>query len=300
MDRVLLAANPIILALVLFLLAWPSFASEERKALHAQPSAFGFETTGSLFKNATGTLFTGTRSDSGLPAVAKAGSTERNYLLSSGWERSSASLPSWSFDPSSGSLQLASANMAPVMYPDTLSLSYQDKPTRSPYELEPNDRMFFKGWVLITGVEVALLAVTASLPKSWTGWSSTFVQDGLGNLRNAYTGPPVWDTDHWFHNYIGHPYGGSVYYNTVRCQGAKKGQSFLFSMALSLQWEYFFEAFAEQPSIQDLFITPVFGSLLGEFVHRVTVSLKKNGTSFGEKVIITILNPTSVVFNGYH
>ena len=162
-----------------------------------------------------------------------------------------------------------------------------------------NDRIFFKGWLLITSVEVVLLAVTATLPKDWTGWSSQFVKDGWGNLQDAYSYPPVWDTDHWFHNYIGHPYGGSVYYNTVRCQGARKGQSFLFATALSIQWEYLFEAVAEQPSIQDLFITPIAGSVLGEFVHRLTLTLKKNGTNFGEKVLITILNPTSVVFNGY-
>ena len=299
MDRFQLAASRIVLTVALLLVAGPGLASDDKETAPEGPRSFGFQTNDSLFKSETDALFSGTGFDSGLPAGEKTGNTDRKYLPANDWELSPDSPRSWPFDPSSGSFQLASANTAPSMYPDSLSLSYYDEEPLSPYEREPNDKMFFKGWVLLTGVEVALLAVTATLPKEWTGWSSTFVQDGLGNFRDAYTGPPVWDTDHWFHNYIGHPYGGSVYYNTVRCQGAKKGQSFLFSMALSVQWEYLFEAFAEQPSIQDLFITPIFGSLLGEFVHRLTISLKKHGTSFGEKVIITILNPTSVVFNGY-
>jgi len=161
-----------------------------------------------------------------------------------------------------------------------------------------NSHIFLRGWITITGVEFALLAVTASMPRDWTGWSDRFIQDGLANLGDAYTKPPVWDDDHWFHNYIGHPYGGSLYYNTVRSQGAGPGQSFLFSVLLSTQWEYFFEAVAERPSIQDLLITPITGSILGEVIHNMTVSMQSNGTSLPEKAVILVLNPMSVVFGG--
>jgi hypothetical protein len=172
----------------------------------------------------------------------------------------------------------------------------------SSFETEPaptGGQVFLRGWVAITGVEFALLAVTASMPKDWTGWSDTFIQDGLANLGDAYTKPPVWDDDHWFHNYVGHPYGGSLYYNTVRSQGAGPGQSFLFSALLSTQWEYFFEAVAERPSIQDLFITPITGSILGEVIHSMTVSMKSNGTSLPERLAILVLNPMSVIFGGF-
>ena len=159
--------------------------------------------------------------------------------------------------------------------------------------------IFFRSWATITAVEFGLLAVTATMPKDWTGWSSRFIQDGLSNLGDAYTNPPVWDDDHWFHNYVGHPYGGSVYYNTTRSQGASPATSFLFVTLLSTQWEYFFEALAEQPSIQDLLITPITGSILGEVVHNMTLSMKRNGTSFPEKAAILVLNPMSVVFGGF-
>lgn len=159
--------------------------------------------------------------------------------------------------------------------------------------------IFLKGWLPLTVVELGLLGVTATLPKNWTGWSATFVQDGMKNFGRAYTEPPVLDDDWWFHNYVGHPYGGSVYYNTVRCQGATPRQSFFFSLVLSTQWEYVFEAVAERPSIQDLIITPITGSVLGELTHRFTMHLKKGGTSAGEKVLIAITNPMHAIFAGF-
>jgi len=160
--------------------------------------------------------------------------------------------------------------------------------------------MFFRGWAAITGVEIVLLAGTASLPREWTGWSETFVEDGLRNLGRAWTSPPVMDDDAWFHNYVGHPYGGGVYYNTVRCQGASPAQSLLFTTVLSLQWEYVFEAVAERPSIQDIVITPIAGMALGEGVHRLTLALQEGGTSLPEKAVILVLNPMHVLFAGFN
>ncbi|MGH7680576.1 MAG: DUF3943 domain-containing protein [Candidatus Eiseniibacteriota bacterium] len=159
--------------------------------------------------------------------------------------------------------------------------------------------MFLKAWVPMTAVEVALLGVTASLPKKWTGWSAHFVRDGVNHLGQAYTMPPVIDTDWWFHNYVGHPYGGSLYYNAVRSQGATRGQSTFFAFVLSTQWEYFFEAFAERPSIQDLIVTPVAGTVIGELSHRLTLHLKKGGTNTLEKVVILLTNPMHAAFAGF-
>jgi len=158
---------------------------------------------------------------------------------------------------------------------------------------------FLRAWIPITAGELALLGITASLPKQWTGWSSDFVADGVGNLGEAWSRPPVMDDDWWVHNYVGHPYGGSIYYNSIRSQGGSVRQSFLMSVILSCQWEYVIEGVAERPSIQDLIITPVVGSLVGEGFHRLAAQMRKNGTTIPEKVAITILNPMSAVFEGY-
>ena len=92
-----------------------------------------------------------------------------------------------------------------------------------------------RAWIPITGGELVLLGVTASLPKNWTGWSAHFVRDAVNHLGEAWSKPPMIDTDRWYHNYVGHPYGGSLYYNSVRCQGATVGESFAMSVILSTE-----------------------------------------------------------------
>lgn len=158
---------------------------------------------------------------------------------------------------------------------------------------------FRNGFSLISNFEVKLLITTMMMPTSFTGWDEGFLDQGMGHVARAWSRPPVWDTDWWFHNYVGHPYGGNVYFNTVRSQGATFAQSFIFSATMSTFWEYGIEAVAERPSIQDLFVTPVAGSLLGEFTNQVTRRMKRNGTSTLERIAITILNPTHVIFQGY-
>ena len=162
-----------------------------------------------------------------------------------------------------------------------------------------NRKVFLHSWVAVTSVEFALLATTAALPRDWTGWSHTFIQDGLHSLKRAYTTPPAFDSDRWYHDYLGHPYGGSVYYNAIRSQGGSKTQSFLFSLLLSTQWEYVFEAVAERPSIQDLIVTPISGRILGELINRMTLSMVKDGTNVVEKAAITVLNPMYLIHRGF-
>lgn len=159
--------------------------------------------------------------------------------------------------------------------------------------------MVFKGTAVIIGFELAMMGVMMMMPRDAMKWEPDFVQDAARNLGRHLTTAPVWDNDDWRLNYLGHPYAGSIYYNTVRAQGASVWQSFLFSLGASTFWEYAVEATAEPASTQDLIVTPVVGSLLGELVNQLTLSMKKNGTSFLEGVAITILNPTHVAMRGY-
>jgi hypothetical protein len=286
----------VVTVVVLLHVAVQALAADDKRHSQDDHGRLRFQAGESLFQDKGVSLFSRDGHEVNRSALSLTGSGTKPHSYPGSLPAALETPSPWRTDGRLDPMLLAAAGGNPD---GSFTLSYPEAPPDSTPEIKPNDRIFFKGWLLITSVEVALLCITATLPKDWTGWSSTFVADGMDNFKDAYSYPPVWDTDHWFHNYIGHPYGGSVYYNTVRCQGANKGQSFLFSTALSVQWEYLFEAVAEQPSIQDLIITPIFGSLLGEFVHRLTANLKKHGTNFGEKVIITILNPTSVVFNGY-
>jgi hypothetical protein len=100
----------------------------------------------------------------------------------------------------------------------------------------------------------------ASLEKNTTGFSSPSVE----NFEEAFTKGPRADDDEWYWNYLLHPLAGSETYLRARAQGCSRFGSFLFSAAASTIWEFGFESWYERPSTQDLIITPVAGSFLGE------------------------------------
>ncbi len=184
-------------------------------------------------------------------------------------------------------------------YPNRLSMERITFDFETPEDPLSYGKMFKKGGFLIVGFEFGIMATMMVLPKSFTGWHGDYIQDGANNFLDAYQSPPTWDEDHWYHNYLGHPYVGSIYYNTVRCQGATPVESFVFSTAMSFWWEYAVESIAEHPSTQDLLVTPITGSLLGEAVHQLTISWLVEGASLAKKIIIFILNPTHVVLVGF-
>ena len=117
--------------------------------------------------------------------------------------------------------------------------------------------------------------------------------------RKTFTTPPVIDHDLWVVNYIGHPYQGSYYYNTIRSQGGTLLQSSLHNLFQSLFWEYVWEGGVEQPSIQDIIVTPIAGSLVGELTHKATLSMRKNGFRWYEKEAVCLINPAYVLNNGF-
>jgi hypothetical protein len=90
------------------------------------------------------------------------------------------------------------------------------------------------------------------------------------------------------------------YYLSQRNYGESSLYSFLFSVGTSTFFEYFVESWSERPSVQDLIITPVVGSILGEIVYQATQHMRKDGFTTAEKIIITVINPLYVMQNGYH
>lgn len=161
-------------------------------------------------------------------------------------------------------------------------------------------RMFLRGEAIIGSVELGSLIILALMPQSTTQWDDRPFNKAAQNLKRAWTQPPVWDKDIWFHNYVGHPYAGSIYYNMVRSQGATPLQSFFFSTIQCVLFEYLAEAVAERPSKQDLLITSTVGSILGELFHRLALGLmKKERLTFLEKVVLLVTNPSFVVNNGF-
>lgn len=117
-------------------------------------------------------------------------------------------------------------------------------------------------------------------------------------MERAFTSPPVFDSDKWYLNYVGHPYQGSLFYNAVRSQNARIWQSSLFCLGQVLVWEYVLESGLEQPSIQDLIVTPLAGIVIGELVHRGTMAMARNGFRWYEATAVILLNPMFAINNG--
>jgi hypothetical protein len=147
--------------------------------------------------------------------------------------------------------------------------------------------------------ELVTMAFFASMPESFSNWNKNFYQDALTHWKNAFTMPPKIDNDPVMVNYIQHPLAGAIYYNGVRSQGASRGQSLFFAFAESTFFEYFIESVAERPSIQDLIITPLAGSVIGELQHQGTLLMRRKGFNFVERILVFIINPMYVIFNGY-
>ena len=153
--------------------------------------------------------------------------------------------------------------------------------------------------LFIGGAELLGATVLILAPKEITKWSHDWEQDAWRHMKRSLSKLPVWDDDEWPINFIGHPVAGSIYYNSLRSQNASRFHSFLFATAQSFIWEYLIEATAEKPSTQDLIITPIAGSILGESTHLLTMKMRRNGFSFLEKIFVLIFNPSFVFNNGF-
>lgn len=156
-------------------------------------------------------------------------------------------------------------------------------------------------------VMLATMGVLWMMPESTTGWNHEEIRNSngiFGLYKENIRAGPVMDKDDGKFNYIGHPIAGAAYYMMARHSGLSAMQSFGYSVAMStFFWEYGFEAIAEIPSIQDLIITPVVGSLLGHLLYNVEKKLDaQNGEIFRSKKIgnfvKVIINPMGTLSDG--
>jgi len=131
--------------------------------------------------------------------------------------------------------------------------------------------------------QAAIVGLLYFSPQSFSGWSDEqkdeFSFDKYrNNIRHA-----VWDTDQWEINYFLHPYWGSAYYVRARERGFDENTAFWYSAALSASFEFGFEAFFEEPSLQDIIVTPVAGSFLGMYFMKLRKEIRNRHAGGGEK-----------------
>ena len=129
------------------------------------------------------------------------------------------------------------------------------------------------------GTTVIAFGILWAMPESVSNWDKEEIKEKgfLWKWKQNVKAGPVLDQDDWILNYVTHPYSGAVYYMTARSSGFNIFESFMYSTFMStFFWEYGIEAFAEIPSKQDLVITPVLGSIVGEGFFYAKKSILKH------------------------
>lgn len=120
---------------------------------------------------------------------------------------------------------------------------------------------------------------------------------GFDRWRENVTNP-VKDKDAYYNNYLLHPYWGASYYVRGRERGLERGQAFWYSVMMSAIFEYGAEAMVEPVSYQDLVITPVVGSLLGELLFwpvRERILTKDGPLDTTDKVVLVLTDPLGAI-----
>ena len=153
---------------------------------------------------------------------------------------------------------------------------------------------------MLLGSQVVAAGVIYLLPESVSGWSKEQKKDSLKKYSKN-VGHPVFDKDKFYVNYLLHPYWGATYYIRARERGLDKTPSFVYSVLISAMYEFGIECFFENPSIQDLILTPVAGSLIGAFFFepwRESIKRKQQLRWYDDAILIAT-DPVGVLSSGF-
>ncbi len=150
------------------------------------------------------------------------------------------------------------------------------------------------------GYQAATIGILYVLPESISSWSDEQKKDySLSTWWDNVT-HPTWDEDDFFINYVMHPYWGAAYFVRARERGYTGSEAFWYSAMLSTIYEFGVEALFEQPSIQDLIVTPVFGSLLGGYFVDVRKNIEDRSIERGfltrkDKWLLALTDPLGAI-----
>lgn len=176
-----------------------------------------------------------------------------------------------------------------------------------PYSLTGRAKDWHRMWIntaVLSGAFVGTLFVLECLPEDATSWNRAEIRQTPMFERwyqNVFVKGPEWDHDKFYFNYLLHPYAGAVYFMSARSCGFNFWQSLLYSSIISdVGWEFGIEAFMERPSYQDMFITPLVGSVIGEGFYRLKRHIVDNdyrlfGSPIVGNVVAFLIDPVNEV-----
>ena len=187
-------------------------------------------------------------------------------------------------------------------FENTFQISLLENTNKYPYGLDPKYEKLITQLAYVQVFAIGTIGIIALLPENVSNWSEedktlVDVQKLLAKHADNIAKGPVWDNDDWAVNYIGHPVAGSYFYVWGRQSGLSWQESALLTTLMStFFWEYGWEAFAEVPSTQDLIVTPLLGSILGEGTNYLYNKVMENDGKIYNSYILggigrALLNP---------
>jgi len=161
---------------------------------------------------------------------------------------------------------------------------------------QPDRRGLRRDTWYFVGYQFAVIGILYLAPESVSGWTDEQKSDYSLSIWWDNVTSPTWDSDDFYINYILHPYWGAAYFVRARERGYPTSQAFWYSALLSALYEFGAEALFEQPSIQDLIVTPVFGSLLGSYFVNVRDNVRERELdrgyrTTGDKWVLALTDP---------
>ena len=148
-------------------------------------------------------------------------------------------------------------------------------------DLLPDGAGLWRDTKYFFGYQFAALGILYVMPESVSGWTDEQKKDYSFSVWWEKTTHPENDSDVFYMNYILHPYWGASYFVRARERGYNNWQSFGYSVALSTLFEFGLEAMAEEPSKQDLWVTPVIGSMVGLYFMHLRENIRDRDVERG-------------------
>jgi len=152
------------------------------------------------------------------------------------------------------------------------------------------DTLYFMGY------QFAVIGALYVAPESVSSWSNEQKKAySFSRWWNNITSPRM-DPDQLWLNFIAHPYWGATYYVRARERHFDQMDSFKYSLLLSSIFEFGIEGLFERLSIQDVIITPVVGSLVGNYFDKARKAIKGRGRAvWYDDIVIFATDPLGEV-----
>lgn len=133
--------------------------------------------------------------------------------------------------------------------------------------------------------ELAILGAGLIQYFDTTGNSADWDLDySWDSFSRKLTGEAVsFDTNRYDTNWVTHPVAGWLYYTTARSNRLSIPEAFLVALAASTLWEYLGE-FREKVSINDMLVTPVSGSIVGEATTQLGSWFNRGKPNVGNQI----------------